>query len=95
MKTKWMQSAQALLRLPDDLIYDIPKIVWIGRQLLFIENHKGLLYYSDRQIAFSSGCGKVLVAGRDLLISAMTGEQVTIRGMVEDVKIDYDAGQSE
>ncbi|TFD92330.1 YabP/YqfC family sporulation protein [Jeotgalibacillus sp. R-1-5s-1] len=89
MKTKWMESAQALLRLPEDIIYDIPKIVWIGRQLLFIENHKGLLFYSDRNIAFSSGCGKVLIAGQDLLISAMTNEQVTVRGIVEDVRIEY------
>lgn len=37
-------------QLPNDVIYDYPRMTLIGHVHLYIENHKGLKQFQDQQI---------------------------------------------
>lgn len=46
-----------ILELPKDIILGIPKITMVGNLQLFIENHKGILEYTDTYIRINTKSG--------------------------------------
>ena len=54
-----------VLELPKDLVLNLPRITMVGNIQLTIENHRGVILYSDRRI-------RVAVSGASLLSKAKT-----------------------
>ena len=81
------------LDLPKDVIFDIPRITMIGNMQLYIENHRGVMAFSDRllRLRLSSGC--LEIEGRELVIRAILTEEVFIEGTIDLVKYMFDDQQ--
>ena len=56
MAKKWKQKIQRWLTkqldLPEDVMMDFPRITMVGQLHIYIENHRGLLTFSDREVGF-------------------------------------------
>lgn len=59
-----------------------------GGKSVLIENHKGLLEYSDEVIIMSGGKTKIAVFGVGLSLDAMNGEVAVISGKITSVSFE-------
>ena len=57
---------------PKEVIMNIPKLTIMGASEIYIENHKGILSYTDTEIRVSTPMGIVRVFGNGLSIDENT-----------------------
>jgi len=74
------------LDLPKDVIFDIPRLTMIGNMQLYIENHRGVMEFSESLLQLRLSVGYVEIAGQELVIRAILTEEVFIEGLIESVK---------
>ena len=73
------------LELPKDITLDIPKITMLGTDSAAVENHKGVINYSDNQIRINTGCGILTISGHKLAIKSIIQEEIIITGKISNV----------
>ena len=76
-----------LFDLPADVIAGLPHLEMIGGRQLVLEQHKGLLAYSDTAIDINTGTLVVRVRGTGLQLLAMTAEGLRVGGTIEAVEV--------
>ena len=75
-----------MLDLPKDVIFNLPRMTIIGNLQMYIENHRGVLYFSDSELQLKLNAGMLKIHGKELVIRAIFPEEVFIEGIVEEVK---------
>jgi sporulation protein YqfC len=84
-KRKFQKFAQ-VLDLPQDVVFDLPRMTMIGNMQLYVENHRGVLHFSDDLLTLKLSKGKLEVIGKQLVIRAILPEEVFIEGFINDLK---------
>ncbi|REJ27714.1 sporulation protein YqfC [Caldibacillus debilis] len=79
---KWIAKQ---LDLPEDVMMNLPRLTMVGQIHLYIENHRGLLSFSDSEIRVRLIRGQLLVKGSSLVIKAILPEELLLEGMIEHV----------
>ena len=83
---KVLSGAAELFDLPADLVAGLPHVEVLGNRQLYMENHRGIISYSDQEIAVS-GDGMILrVQGEQLTLVSMTGDALRIQGDIRRVE---------
>ncbi|KAB3535351.1 sporulation protein YqfC [Alkaliphilus pronyensis] len=82
------KSIADILELPQDIVLDLPKITLIGNLQLYVENHKGIIEYSDNRIRIFTKCGILRVIGKNLLLKNIVLEEIVIVGEIREVEFD-------
>lgn len=75
-----------LFDLPADAIAGLPHMEMVGGRQLYLENHRGILSYSDTVIDINTGSLAVRVRGADLALLAMTTEELRVGGRIDAVE---------
>lgn len=75
-----------LFDLPGELVAGLPHIEMVGQRQLLIENHQGILSYSDKMIDVNTTGHIVRVRGSGLELVAMAAEALRIGGTIEAVE---------
>ncbi|MCR6513494.1 MAG: sporulation protein YqfC [Clostridium sp.] len=68
------------LGLPKEVLYNIPKITVLGNQEVLIENHKGLLKFTNEEILLNSRLGKITIEGSKLNIMYIGDDTIAVKG---------------
>ncbi|SHG85888.1 sporulation protein YqfC [Thermosyntropha lipolytica DSM 11003] len=68
--------------IPKDLVLDLPKITIVGRDELYLENHRGIIEYSPHRIRINLIRGFLEIEGRDMVIKALLAEEMSITGEI-------------
>ena len=76
------------LELPGELMEGVMRLTLIGGERVLIENHKGLLDYTDECVEVSGGRMRLRVRGSGLLLRSMSSEEVLVTGRVFAVEVD-------
>ncbi|WP_416827274.1 sporulation protein YqfC [Ectobacillus polymachus] len=71
--------------LPADVLMDLPRITLIGQIHIYIENHRGLLLFSDKEVRLLLKKGQLLIKGNSFVIKTILPEEMLLEGMVEQV----------
>ena len=74
------------LEIPKDLILDLPKITIIGRNEVYLENHRGIIEYLPNRLRINLTRGFLEIEGRDLEIKALMADEISIYGQVNSVR---------
>lgn len=74
------------LEIPKDLVLDLPKITIVGREDIYIENHRGIIEYNLNRIRINLSRGFLEIEGRNLEINALMPEEMKITGEVKSFK---------
>ena len=81
-----LSGAAELFDLPADLVAGLPHVEMLGNRQFYMENHRGIISYSDKEIAVS-GDGMILrVQGENLALVSMTGGALRIQGTIHRVE---------
>ena len=76
------------LGMPKDVVMDLPKVSVCGDREIFVENHKGLVEYTDKEIRLKMKDGMIRVKGSGLRIIVMEYDRMVINGVFEGVFYD-------
>jgi len=86
---KWRQKMRRWitnqLDLPEDVMMDFPRITMVGQIHIYIENHKGLLSFSDKEIRILLSQGQLLIKGKAFVIKTILPEEILLEGKIEQV----------
>lgn len=75
------------LNLPEDVIYNYPRITLVGDLHLYIENHQGLIKFTSTTIQVRHLNGIVDVKGTDMVIKNLLKKEIVIEGKINNVQI--------
>ncbi|GGJ63062.1 sporulation protein YqfC [Anoxybacillus voinovskiensis] len=86
---KWRQQVKKWLanqlELPADVVMDLPRITMIGHIHIYIENHRGLLTFSDKELRLLLKQGQLLVRGEEFVIKTILPEEILLEGKIQQV----------
>lgn len=72
--------------LPKDIVLDVSKVIIIGTGQVTIENHKGIVEYSEELIRINTGSDIMKLCGRNLTIKTILQEEITITGEITNIE---------
>ena len=75
-----------LFDLPMDLLTGLPHVELMGNRQFYMENHRGILSYSEDEIAVSAEGLIVRIFGKKLELISMSADALRIRGAIERVE---------
>lgn len=82
---KIKETISSAFDLPKDIIMDVAKITVIGTVQVAVENHKGVIEYSEQQIRVNSENGIIKISGERLNIKSILHEEIVIEGDITGV----------
>ncbi|SEM29852.1 sporulation protein YqfC [Mesobacillus persicus] len=89
MAKKWSQLIRNWMTqrmdLPPDVMMDLPRITMVGQIHIYIENHRGLLAFSDREVRLLLEQGQLLVKGKAFVIKTILPEEILLEGKIDQV----------
>ncbi|WP_449537021.1 sporulation protein YqfC [Ferdinandcohnia sp. Marseille-Q9671] len=74
------------MELPADVMMDLPRITMIGQLHIYIENHRGLLTFSDKEVRLLLKQGQLLIKGSSFVIKTILPEEIMLEGKIEHVQ---------
>lgn len=74
------------LKLPREVMLDLPLISLTGREEIMIENFKGILEYGDDRIRINTKCGVIRITGKNLVLGQITSECLNIKGVLSSIE---------
>jgi sporulation protein YqfC len=87
---KWLRKLKRntlkVLDLPSDVILDLPRLTMIGFVQLYIENHRGVLLFNDKELRLLLKKGHLIVRGEELVIRAILTDELLLEGSIHLVQ---------
>ena len=77
----------AALEIPADVLGGVPRMTLMGGELLTVEDHKGIMKYTQNEIILNSLLGMIEVTGRELELRSILPEEIQINGLIEGIFI--------
>ncbi|WP_077618851.1 sporulation protein YqfC [Bacillus sinesaloumensis] len=74
------------MELPADVMMDLPRITMIGQLHIYIENHRGLLTFTDKEVRLLLKQGQLLIKGNSFVIKTILPEEIMLEGKIEHVQ---------
>lgn len=87
-KTK--ENLAEKLDIPRDIMLSLPKITITGDNEIKIENHKGIILFSEMLVKVNTNCGVISVKGEEFQILFLGGATIILNGKFKSVN--YEGG---
>lgn len=71
--------------LPADILMDLPRITLVGQVHIYIENHRGLLAFTDKEVRILLKHGQLLIKGDSFVIKTIFPEELLLEGTINQV----------
>src|SRR4051794_25015602 len=78
----WMAQK---IDLPQEVMMDFPRITMIGQIHIYIENHRGLITFTDKELRLLLKQGQLLIKGKAFVIKAIMPEEILLEGKIDQV----------
>lgn len=86
-REKFLQDAAIKANLPGEKFPGTSLVELFGKNRVLIENHCGIIAYSDSRICTRTPWGEIAIEGKGLRIACMTKQQLIILGEIESAKL--------
>ncbi|WP_374706820.1 sporulation protein YqfC [Bacillus sp. J14TS2] len=73
------------MELPADIMMDLPRITMVGNLHIYIENHNGLLVFTDNELRLLLKQGQLLIKGKSFVLKTILPEEILLEGNIEEV----------
>jgi sporulation protein YqfC len=85
-KSNIKSSISDSLELPKEVILNIPVLKVVGKNDVYIENHKGIVEYSSEILRINSEIGIIKIVGKNLYIKEINREELFIFGDINMIE---------
>ncbi len=82
----FLERAAEILDIPAEAVAGVTHIEITGTREFFIENHKGILEYTDTEIKINAGKNILRVIGSRLAVSSMTANELKLTGDIQTIE---------
>ncbi|MDG5786546.1 sporulation protein YqfC [Evansella sp. AB-P1] len=72
--------------LPPDVMMDLPRVTLIGNFHIYIENHKGVIRFTRKELRLRLTEGELLIVGDEFVIKNILPEEMLLEGVIEDIR---------
>lgn len=78
--------------LPGEVLLDLPRLVMLGNNRMVVENHRGLLEYTEETVRIKTAdSGEIRITGKGLNLLYMAKEELGLAGRF--LRIDLPGGE--
>lgn len=63
----------------------MPRITMIGQIHIYIENHRGVLQFSSKEVRLLLSQGQLLIKGEQFIIKTILPEELLLEGKIDQV----------
>lgn len=81
----WKTWATETLRLPEEVVWNRPRVDWVPGGLLRLDNHGRIVSFREDALVVEFGDGELQVAGTDLVLLRLSPDQCVVQGHVADL----------
>ena len=74
--------------LPGDVLAGMSCVRLVGREELYLQNHRGILAYGETEILVSGGKVMIRICGSDLQLRSMTASDLMITGTIRSIELE-------
>ncbi len=85
MSGKFKERVSNVLAIPQEIVSDVPRLVFDSNTTAYIENYKGISEYGRESIKINTGKYIISLQGEALEIKSMTTEEVVVEGIIKAV----------
>ena len=64
---------------------DLPRITMIGQLHIYIENHRGLIAFTENEIRLQLSKGQLSIQGNAFVIKTILPEEILLEGVITSV----------
>ncbi|NLM47049.1 MAG: sporulation protein YqfC [Firmicutes bacterium] len=82
----WRRSLADFLELPREIVLNLPRVTIVGNMQCYIENHRGVIEYSEGRVRAAIESGELVVRGHDLVIRYLANEEIAVEGTITAVE---------
>lgn len=75
-----------ILDVPPDITMDLPRLTMTGNMRLYIENHRGVIHFTDQLVKLALSKGAMEIRGSNLVIRTIMPEEVLVEGSITELK---------
>ena len=72
--------------LPEEIILGMPLLVVGGNRRLYVENHLGLLEYTDTSVRIRIKQGQIILTGTDFFIESILEKEMRVAGVIKAIE---------
>ena len=80
------RAVTEFLEIPKDLVLDLPKVTLLGRNELYLENHRGIIEFSINRLRINLNRGYLEIEGDNLEIKNLMPDELAVHGEIYSVK---------
>lgn len=73
--------------LPGEILPGLPVVEIAGERRVLVENHMGVMEYSQGRIGIKVKYGMVVICGSCMTLTRMTKEQLVVSGKIDGVSL--------
>lgn len=84
----FLKRVSNFFSLPPESVAGVFRMELIGAEEVYLENHKGILAYSDTEVSLHGREKIINISGENLILSAMTDAEVILRGRITEIKLE-------
>ena len=78
---------------PREVTAHVPHITLTGREMLHVEQHRGLIACGTEQIVLRTGCGRLEIGGEGLHFGLYTAGEARILGQISTLRLVPEGGR--
>ena len=83
---KALEKLNKFLELPEEIIYDVPKIMIVGKNVS-IENYKYVIEFETSRLLINTSIGVLRLEGKNFEIIEITKDEVLVNGTISKLEI--------
>lgn len=68
--------------MPKDVLLDLPKVTLIGNVQLVLENHRGIVEYTEERMRIMVAGGQLEIIGEKLVLRTILPEELMVEGRI-------------
>lgn len=75
-----------MLNLSKDAVLHLPRISLFGNLQCCVENHQGILQYTQEKIGLDAGKYRIYIEGQEMVITSLSAEAIYVEGGIRQVR---------
>lgn len=86
MQARWLARLARHLELPAEA-FGVTRLVVVGQDRVEVENHRGLVAFSSREVVLRTDAGRVRVDGENLTLDLLWPDRLRVVGRIEAIRL--------
>jgi sporulation protein YqfC len=82
---RWRRELADFLELPREIILNLPRLTIVGMIQCLLENHRGVIAYTNEMIRIAVAEGEIIIRGDNLVIRTLAGEEIAVEGKISSL----------